>query len=272
MFDVQILRDRLDIVSRAQLTDDWRWHLGASEVSEECDRKTWAKFRWLKKEDFEGRMLRLFKRGHDEELKLTHWLEAIGVSVVRIDPATGKQYKFSAIHGHYGGSWDGIGTIAEFPERFIVEYKTHNDKSFKHVKKYGVKKSKPRHFAQMGNYGRANDVRYALYVYVNKNDDDIDFEFVELNYELADALTRKAGDIITSPHPLPKIAASQTHHICQMCFMRDVCFNGEQPAKNCRSCISAEPHEGGEWFCKAWNNVIPRDFVPHGCDNWRPVV
>lgn len=272
MLDVQILRDRLDIVSRHQLAEGFRWHLGASEVSETCDRKTWAKFRWLKQEDFDGRMRRLFQRGHDEEAKLAHWLESIGVQLERINPATGKQYVFSAVHGHYGGSWDGMGTIAEFPERFIVEFKTHNDKSFKHWKKYGVKKSKPRHFAQMGNYGRANGVRFALYCPVNKNDDEIDFEFVALDEKYADDLTRKAGDIIVSPHPLPKIAASGTHHVCAMCFMRPICFEGEAPVKNCRSCVSAEPAEGGEWKCNAFGQIIPRDFVPVGCDNWRRIV
>ena len=64
MLDVQILHDRLDAYCRETLSDkEPRWHLGASEIGDDCMRRVWMKFRWIKQEQFDGRRLRLFKQG-----------------------------------------------------------------------------------------------------------------------------------------------------------------------------------------------------------------
>ena len=44
-----------------------RAHLGASMIGRECNRALWYGFRWATVPNFPGRVLRLFKRGHDEE-------------------------------------------------------------------------------------------------------------------------------------------------------------------------------------------------------------
>lgn len=58
-----------------------RRHLGASLIGEECKRKLWYIFRWVKHEKTTGRQQRLFNRGHLEEFRFIEWLEGIGVQV-----------------------------------------------------------------------------------------------------------------------------------------------------------------------------------------------
>ena len=56
-----------------------RPHMGVSLLGHPCDRWLWLSFRWAIQEDFPGRILRLFRRGHHEENWIVQDLRAIGV-------------------------------------------------------------------------------------------------------------------------------------------------------------------------------------------------
>ena len=60
-------------------TESPRGHLGCSLLGHPCERWLWLSFRWAVKEQFPGRILRLFRRGHNEEATIIKDLEAIGV-------------------------------------------------------------------------------------------------------------------------------------------------------------------------------------------------
>src|SRR4051812_40116052 len=112
-----------------------RAHLGASAIGEECWRKLWYGFRWTKLQHAEGRMRRLWNRGHREENEFEEFLIWAGVRLQSINPATNKQYVFSKVNGHYGGSTDGIGLLSWanlYP--IIVEFKTFGSKYFAPLK------------------------------------------------------------------------------------------------------------------------------------------
>lgn len=72
-------------IARTQVAGDSdntpRSHLGASVLGVDCDRERWYTYRWATKRDFEGRMLRLFDRGHKEEHRFVTWLRLIGCEV-----------------------------------------------------------------------------------------------------------------------------------------------------------------------------------------------
>lgn len=275
----QMQRD-LDLACKKEFEEDPRKHLGASIIGHDCAAYGWNTFRWLRFEEFSGRMLRLFNRGHEEERRFIRWLTAMGFQVFEYDPQTGKQFRIGGAKGHFGGSLDGI---AIAPVRYniekplLTEFKTHSDKSFKKLKAEGVKKAKPQHFRQMCSYGRAYDLSFGLYCAVNKNDDDIYFEIVELDYSEADHLFRKAENIIFSQMRPNKIAQTATFATCKFCDFASLCHGIEIPSKNCRSCLHAYPTEGGEWTCfnpqlDPQGAVIPADFIPHGCDAWSRIA
>lgn len=260
----------IDAYCQRAYDDGPRSHLGASEIGEPCARRLWLKWRWAKKEVFSGRMLRLFNRGHREEARYVEWLRGIGFEVWEVDPTTQKQFRIYGVQGHFGGSSDGQAPNNPYglPIRFLCEFKTYNDKQFKKLVDGGVSKAKPQHAAQMNMYGSRQQFKYAIYFGINKNDDDIRCEVVELNWKEADGLERKAADVIYAKNPPPRIAENPSYFECKYCYLNGVCFHAEKIEVNCRSCRRANPIDNGEWKCDLYG-VIPKDFIPKGCkDHW----
>ena len=93
----------------AEAGDGFREHLGASVIGRECDRALWYEFRWVTRAVQGGRMLRLFETGRLEEERLVRNLRRVGVTVLDVDPDTGRQWHVQAHGGHFGGSLDGVG-------------------------------------------------------------------------------------------------------------------------------------------------------------------
>src|SRR5712675_2300532 len=152
-----------------------RDHLGASVMGEACSRKLWYSFRWVKKEIYEGRVQRMFQVGHEAEPRFKMYLEGIGFKVYdRADNM--EQYHIFAHNKHYGGSLDGRAIHPEYGE-FLLEFKTNGTgKGYTDVGTLGVAKVKPKHWAQMCQYGLHYKLKYALYLIENKNDSDITVE------------------------------------------------------------------------------------------------
>jgi hypothetical protein len=278
----EILAD-IDAYCVNEYNDGHRNHLGASLIGHECSRYLWNVFRWLKAEAFTGRQLRLFQRGHLEEARFEEYLRGIGAQVVAFQPdADGnankgeQQYRIKAVMGHFGGSLDGQLML---PPKYGVgfgmlsEYKTKGTGAgFSNLKKNGVKITSPEHYAQMSMYGRAYGYKYALYMSVNKNDDDLHVEVVELDWRLGEQLEAKAHDVITSQLPPAKIAESPAYQKCKFCHFSGICHNGEAVEVNCRSCQHASPVDNGEWYCAVWQGVIPKDYIPQACDRHTPIA
>jgi len=274
---LQIEKD-IDAFCRQEFTEERRTHLGASVIGDPCQAKNWNGFRWLNTEDHDGRMLRLFNRGHEEEKRFLRWLIGIGFEVREHDPETQKQYRITGAKGHFGGSLD---AIMKAPERYNIpsnnvvwlgEFKTHGLKSFDKLKKEGLIRSKPIHYKQMNSYGRAYGLEYGLYCAVNKNDDELYFEIVKLDWLDADDMFRKAENIVFSQKQPPKIAMTETFFDCKYCHFKGICHKGELPTKNCRSCINAVAVDDAQWYCEKWLAIIPKEVIPEGCDAWKAII
>jgi len=259
-------------------SNEYRNHLGASVMGDQCWRKLYSKFRWFRKPEFDGRMQRLFNVGHEAEPRFIKYLKGIGFQVQERDPSTGEQWRISGAKGHYGGSLDGQ-CIA--PERYqlstplvlLNEFKTQNTgKKFTDVAIMDLSKSKPKHYAQCCQYGEKYGLKYALYMIENKNDSDIIVRIVELDWNYGKALERKAEEIIFATEPPPKIAENESFFDCKYCDeFRDICHNGAKPDKNCRSCRHSTPVDNAEWHCSRFNGIIPQDFIPNGCPDWNAI-
>jgi hypothetical protein len=262
--------------------DPFRKHLGASVIGEECARKVWYSFRWTTLPKFDGRILRLFNRGHLEEARFIAALLTIGVDVYQQD-AEGKQYRISDVGGHFGGSGDGVGiNIPDLPAGTpaLLEFKTHNDKSFKKLSSVGVREAKFEHFVQMQCYMRKMQLFYALYGAVNKNDDDLHFEIVQLDTLFADQFLDRARQIILSLEPPKKINESPGWFACSWCDHKAVCHLKARPERNCRTCVHAIPRDDGVWYCtQPENDAQYGDNIPltvsmqrEGCEKYQPLL
>lgn len=263
--------------------DGHRNHLGASLIGDKCSRKLWYVFRWCLKEKFNGRMQRLFNRGHREEDRFVEWLRGIGAKVWTHDESLPKnekgeypQFRVSGVNGHFGGSLD---AIIELPPRYGIlepilgEFKTNGTGSgFNKLLSDGMMIAKPVHYAQTSLYGMKKGFNWVLYHNINKNDDSLHVELVKLNHNLGRQLEEKAERIITSQTPPARLSDNPTFFECQYCPMKGICHAGDIPEKNCRSCKNAVPVENGEWLCTVFGGLIPKDFIKVGCDNWNPIT
>lgn len=250
-----------------------RSHLGASSIGDDCHRKLWYGFRWVKLQQAEGRMRRLWQRGKDEEKKFEEFLLWAGFNIRAINPETDKQYVFSKVNGHYGGSTDGTMQIRwaqNFP--IIAEYKTFGSKYFSQLEKDGVQAAFPKYFAQMCCYGAEFKVTHCLFYAVNKDTDRYYRKLIKLDWNYARELENKARDIIYSPVPPVKINENAAFYKCKWCDFQAICHYGEAVEKNCRSCINSMPTDNGAWTCKKWNAIIPKAEIPNGCPSWEAIV
>ncbi len=260
--------DAYCVKEHRELEDGYRWHLGASVIGDECLRKIWYGYRWYSVDQPNARMVRLFERGHLEENRVTRWLQGCGYKIITVDANTGKQYRYSAVKGHYGGSFDGVAIIPEFEFPLLIEDKTHNSKSFTNFVNGGLFKSKPIHYNQMCAYGHAFGLEYGLYFPINKNDDDIKPTIVWLDWQKGIDLEQRAEYIITTRIAPPKISNLGTHYKCKTCSHLDVCQYKGKPQVTCRSCEKAFPTENGEWLCALYQRTIPRHIAVTGCPSY----
>ena len=251
-----------DEYSREKYPSKHREHLGISLIGEECWRKLFYTFRWVKLEQHEGRMRRLFQRGHEQEKQFRDFLSWCGFYQRKINKLTDSEYKASSVNGHYGGTPDDV--WEKDGERILAEYKTHNNKSFSALKELGVKKAKPEHFSQMCGYGEAFQIKTALYFAVNKDNDEWYPEWVELDWLYGKELEKKADTIIHSTTPPNKVNENPNYWKCKWCSFQDICHHGECAEVNCRSCIFAKPTEKGTWTCDKYG-LIPESFIKIGC-------
>lgn len=265
------LSDDVEIATAAIFLEPPRKHLGASIIGNDCQAYGWNTFRWLKQEAFSGRMMRLFNRGHREEERFVQWISAAGGQVWEVNPETGKQFRIQGHKGHFGGSLDGIGYLPPaygITEAVLFEFKTHNLKSFTKLSEDLVVKSKPQHFAQMSTYGPDYGLRFGVYAAVNKNDDALHFEIVPLDYKLRDRMHAKSVYIIDSQTRPQKIAQTALFQACKWCHFAGLCHGKDVPDKNCRSCKKAWAVQGGQWYCEQAGDIIPDEYIPHGCGAW----
>lgn len=229
----------------------FRSHMGASMLGGECGRALWYGFRWFTRPHFSGRVLRLFNRGHLEEARFISCLLTIGVTVYQQDE-NGNQFRISDAGGHLGGSGDGVAVgIPDVPAGMpcLLEFKTHNDASFKALQKEGVRAAKFEHYVQMNIYMRKMGLPVALYGAVNKNNDELYMEIVWLDEQTADTFIDRGKKIIFMHEAPAKLNNSPGWFGCKFCDHKPVCHLHVAPERTCRSCVSADCNEDGSWYC-----------------------
>lgn len=204
-----------------------------------------------------------------------------------------KQQAFSDHNGHFGGSGDGElhGLQALFSFNLegpgLLEAKTHGEKSFVDLagklpewRAYqtdpktraftgkGLLTSKLEHYIQMQVYMHYFGLKWGLYLAVCKNTDDLYFEIIHYKPEIGMAYADRAQAIIDAKSPPARITDNPSWWECKFCDYREICHYGKQAQKSCRSCAFAVPVENAEWRCTNYQQLIPKDFIPQGCDAW----
>lgn len=249
----------------------FRSHLGASIIGTECERALFYSFRWATRARHAGRLLRLFDTGNLAEARFCADLRRIGVTVLEVDPSSGRQWSCRDDTGHFGGSADAA--LLGLPEGAktwtLGEFKTHGNKSFTALKKDGVAKAKPLHAAQVQVYMHLLGLTRAFYLAVNKDTEELYGERINYDKDFAVRLLAKAARIINATSPPPRISEDPSWYQCRFCDHNAVCHGDAKPERHCRSCAHSTPVADGAWHCALHDCLLTRKEQEAGCPSHR---
>lgn len=257
-----------------------RGHMGVSQLGNEDERFLWLSFRWAFEQQFPGRILRLFRRGHNEEKTVVQDLQAIGCDVRDY----GKSQRTINFGSHVSGSRDGVimSGVPEAPRTpYLLEIKTISKSRFSQLCKNGLQKSNRTYWVQVHVYMYGTGLDRALFYAVCKDDDQIYTERVKLDKDLAEKYIERGKRIALSdrlPPPLttnatdwrmkfsPYYAAywpqsASTEHWDRLKVQREstdpllarICVNWRTDARS-------TPREDGTWYTERYQSVIPEDY------------
>lgn len=246
--------------------------LGASSVGDECGRKVWLDWRAFAREKFNGRMLRLFETGHQQETRVVDDLRRAGFAVwdKRED---GKQFEFTDATGHFITKVDGVikGVPDSEEKPHTLEIKTHNKNSFSGLQKKGVAEAKPEHYAQMQVSMALNNTDRALYVAVCKDDEQYHVERVHADGKEQKRLLDRVIKLVDARLRPAGISDNPETFACKFCGMNAVCYGREQPLRNCRTCRMCTPAAEGKWACELNKKTLSFDEQRRACEHWDPL-
>jgi hypothetical protein len=210
-----------------------RQYLGASRLGVSCERALqyeFAKAPVDEGRETDGRILRIFERGHVMEDCMVAWLRSGGFDL-RTRKANGEQFGFSAIDGRLQGHIDGV--IVGGPEGFaypaLWECKCLGAKSWRDLEKNKLAASKPVYHAQVVLYQAYLQLHEhpAIFTAINADTMEIYTELVPFDAALAQRMSDRAVKVITSTDAcelLPRAYHDPTHFECKFCAWADRCW------------------------------------------------
>jgi len=214
--------------------EEVRLYLGASRLGVSCERALQYEYAQADVDygrEFQGRMLRIFQRGHVIEDCMVGWLREAGFEL-RTRDKQGEQFGFSVAEGRLQGHADGV--IVGGPEGFaypcLWENKCLGGKSWRDLEKNRLAVSKPVYAAQVALYQAYLDLHEypAIFTAVNADTMDIYTELVPFDGALAQRMSDRAARVIAATEAGEQLNRSfneSTHFECRMCDWQNRCWS-----------------------------------------------
>lgn len=237
---------------------DFRSHIGASAIGDECTLKLWLNYRFAAAPKFDANTLLKFADGHASEAITAKRLnETRGVTLVTEN--NGKQFTFSALGGHFGGSVDGIicGVVQSPFSKMIWEHKCVDQKEFNKIQRAIDKSGEDRalekwnykYYAQAQTYMHLSGIKnHFLTVATSGSRDYLDV-VTRYNRAVALSLQHRANEIILNDEGYDRIRARADKYPCTYCSNSPICHGWQLPEVTCRSCINGHPAKDSGWGC-----------------------
>lgn len=253
---------RLEIDSKSK-TEQPRPYLGMSQIGDYCPRKLWYSFRWAKSQTFTARQLRIFSRGYHEEPRLIKILESIGIVVEE------SQTPMEDCEAHFRGHLDAVlSNVPGLEGRGLGEFKAVKDSTWQNFNATGLLKNNQQYYAQCQIYSYYAELKWALFIAVNKDTEELYFEVILIDKKVVEKLQKRSVDIINSDEPLPRAFDSSKYFRCGWCEYKGICWENENYEKNCRTCKYSEPVAEGQWVCNLLGTILTLDVQRKGCDSY----
>ena len=220
-------------MQRARASQSQREYLGGSRLGTSCERALQYEFARAPVDpgrETQGRLLRIFERGHVMEDCMVAWLREAGFDL-RTRKPDGGQFGFSDAQGRLRGHVDGV--IVGGPEGFsypaLWENKCLGAKSWRELEAKGLAVAKPVYAAQVALYQAHLQLHEhpALFTAINADSMDIYVERVPFDAALAQRMADRAVRVITATEAgelLPRAFHEPSHFECRMCAWQDRCW------------------------------------------------
>jgi hypothetical protein len=226
-------------MQRVRAAQPRRTYLGASRLGAACERALQYEVAAAPVDagrDTDGRILRIFERGHVIEDCVVTWLRAAGFDL-RTRKTDGEQFGFSALDGRLQGHVDGVIVAGPdlgpgFGYPALWENKCFGTKSWRELEKHRLAVAKPVYAAQVALYQAYLDLHEhpALFTAVNADTMEIYAELVPFDKALAQRMSDRAVKVITATEAgelLPRSFSESTHFECRMCPWQDRCWRSQ---------------------------------------------
>lgn len=210
-----------------------RRYLGASRLGVTCERALQFEYAGAPVDEgreTDGRILRIFQRGHVMEDCMAVWLKSAGFELRTLD-SQGAQFGFSTLEGRLQGHVDGV--IVGGPEGFaypcLWEHKCLGGKSWRELEKNRLAVAKPIYAAQVAIYQAYLELHEhpALFTALNADTMEIYAEAVPFDGALAQRMSDRAVKVITATEAgelLPRRFQEESHFECRMCAWQTRCW------------------------------------------------
>lgn len=224
----------IDAAVKAEREQDTpRDYLGASRIGHHCLRELQYEFFNTPKDfPFEGRLYRIFHRGHHGEDWMADWLRMAGF-VLRTVGADGRQFGFSTGRGRIRGHCDGVfvgGPDEHGPYPRLWECKVLGSRGWNRLDKQGLEKAYPEYFAQVQLYMAYLNLSEnpALFTAMNADTMEVYDESVSFEPGRAQDLSDRAVTVIRACEAgelLPRCSTDENSFSCRFCAYRTRCWH-----------------------------------------------
>lgn len=266
-----------EALARVENSKPRRGYLGMSSIGRSCKRRLWYDHRWITRIQFDAATLKRFLDGHaGEDLQAQRLRMVDGITLLTVDPNTGRQFGYSDHDAHFRGHMDGaILGLLQAPKTWHVwEHKSTDEKKQTKLAKLKEDLGEKQALAAWDEVYYAQAVLYMHYSGMERHyltcstpggRSTISVR-TDANPTYAAQLITKAGDIIQAARPPERISDRPDWWECRFCDHRAVCHGGEMPSeRHCRSCIHASPVSDGRWHCALHDASLVQSEQEEGC-------
>lgn len=243
--------------------EDWRRgnepersHLGASVIGVGCGTRVALDYRHASLDKPDGRLIRLFNRGHMEEARLVAALTVAGIKCKTVSKHGGQiSYELKGVKG----SVDGVARLPD-DRLAVLEFKTMSQRPFNELCRTGVIKDQHMTQMQCGMAGLGLEV--ALYIACHKDTDTIAVFEVAADPSIAAEADSMAFEVVHGA--IPEIEFPRGSAQCKYCPHKAICHDGGAPVARCETCVHAVSDGNGRWSCRVAN-------FGKLCDSYSPI-
>lgn len=234
----EAISEAFDEVLFASLADkrakqERRTYVGASGIGDDCERRLQFEFAGAPREkEPEKLTLRKFDFGHMIEELARCWFQDAGFKLVQNNLRDGARFRFVQMDGDFSGEPDGV--FISGPEieglRYpaMWEHKAVGAKTFREIKKDGLKKARPKYWSQIHTCMAYLNLEQTVFTVTNLDSGEQLNLVYDLEPEEAQRMTDRAVRIISSTRAgdlLPRPFAKPDHFSCRVCSFSARCWS-----------------------------------------------